>query len=67
MIVMTVKNEKSNHRAELSMLDEGMNAVRGLAALAVVFAHAVQVFIARITGTDNFFVIATGQIASQSV
>lgn len=47
--------------------DYGMNAVRGFAALVVVLAHAIQVFILRITGTDNLLATASGQMASHAV
>lgn len=44
-----------------------MNAVRGAAALVVVLAHAIQVFILRITGTDNLLAVASGQMATHAV
>jgi peptidoglycan/LPS O-acetylase OafA/YrhL len=47
--------------------DDGKSLVRGLAALVVVIAHAIQVFIVRVVGSDAMIAKISGQMAKQAV
>ncbi|EHD2280224.1 acyltransferase [Vibrio cholerae] len=47
--------------------DEGMSLVRGVAALVVVVAHAIQIFILRLLGADHMVAKVAGLVAAQAV
>lgn len=47
--------------------DDGMSAVRGIAALVVVVAHAIQIFVIRLIGIDHLIARVAGQMAAHAV
>ena len=51
----------------MQVIDEGMSSVRGIAALIVVSAHVVQIFIIRLFGLNHVVAKINGQMAAHAV
>lgn len=51
----------------MKVADEGMSSVRGVAALVVVAAHAVQIFLIRLLGLDHVIAKMAAQMAVHAV